>query len=193
MSLFGSIASVAGSVIGAGASYLGSQAQAKAAGQAADQSYAIYQQQRKDAAPYRKIGGQALNQLRDVYLTGKTPFTASPGYDWRVSQGTQALERGASARGRQFSGAQGKALTEYGQGVATDEYNQNFNRLSSLAGYGGQALAANNTAGNQFSTNYGNAIQNAGSARSSGYQGIGSSINSGVNNLLFLRSSQGGY
>ena len=193
MSLFGEIASGVGALVGAGASYLGSQAQANAAGNAADLSRNIYNQQYKDLAPYRAVGKESLNTLRDIYLRGTTPFTASPGYDFRMQQGVQALERGAAARGRQFSGAQGKALMGYGQNLATEDYNQNFNRLAALAGYGPQAVAQGNAAGGQFAINVGNAGQNAAAARASGYQGIGSSINSGINNLLTLRAMQGLY
>lgn len=187
MSLFGEIASGIGSLVGAGASYLGSSAQAKAAQQAGDRSYAMYQQQRKDLLPQIQLGQQATNKLRDIYLTGEVPFTAAPGYDFRVAEGLKALERGAAARGRQFSGAQGKALTQYGQNIASDEYNQGFNRLASLAGFGQTATGQAHSAGNTYVNAANTAGQNAAAARASGYEGIGSSINQGINNALFLR------
>lgn len=193
MSLWGGIASGIGSLVGAGASYFGSQAQAKAAEQAGDRSLAIYKQQRADLAPQRELGHQATNALRDIYLTGTTPFTAAPGYDFRVSEGNKALERGAAARGRQLSGAQQKALIGYGQNVASDEYNQGFNRMSQLAGFGSQAINAGNQAGNVYVSGANAAGQNAAAARASGYEGIGSSVNSGINNLLTLRAMQGLY
>lgn len=193
MSLWGGVASAVGSIVGAGASLLGSQAQAKAAGKAGDAAYAIYQQQRKDLAPQRELGAEATNRLRDIYLTGATPFTADPGYDYRLGQGVQALERGAAARGGQLSGAQQKALARFGQDYGSNEYNQGFNRLSQLAGFGSQAVAQGNQAGAQYAANYGNTVQNAGAARASGYAGIGSSINSGINNMLTLRAMQGLY
>jgi hypothetical protein len=193
MSLFGGIASAVGSIVGAGASYFGGQAQAKAADRAADRSYDIYQQQRKDFLPQMQLGQDATNRMRDIYLTGKTPFTASPGYDFRVQQGTQALERGAAARGRQFSGAQGKALTEYGQGVAADEYDRGYNRLAGMAGLGQTATGQIGQAGQVYANQANTAGQNAAAARASGYGGIGSSINSGINNMLTLRAMQGLY
>jgi hypothetical protein len=193
MSLFGGIASAVGSIVGAGASYLGSQAQAKAANKAGDQAYAIYQQQRKDLAPQRELGYQATNRLRDIYINGTVPYTTDPGYAFRMGEGTKALERGAAARGGQLSGAQQKALTRYGQDYGSAEYNNGFNRMSQLAGFGSQAVQQGNQAAGQYAVNIGNAGQNAAAARSSGYEGIGSSINSGVNNLLTLRALQGLY
>jgi hypothetical protein len=80
------------------------------------------------AYPSYDAGGPGIyNQLLSRIRQGPGEFTESPGYQFRLSQGVQALERGAVARGRQLSGAQGKALTRFGQDYASNEYD-NFLR-----------------------------------------------------------------
>lgn len=103
---------------------------------AAEAQRQAYQQ----TAPYRQVGAEAINKLGDVYLRGTEDFEASPGYDFRFDEGQRALERLLSRRGRLMSGAAGRALTRYGQNMATDEYNQNFNRMAALAGIGQTAV-----------------------------------------------------
>jgi hypothetical protein len=78
-------------------------------------------------------------------------FIKEPGYDFRLNEGNQALDRSASARGNLFSGAQAKALTDYNQDFASNEYGNAYNRftadqgnlynrLSGIVGGGQQAL-----------------------------------------------------
>jgi len=186
MGWFETAASLGGGLLEGGSNYFGAQEQADAAGSANALASRIYFDQRRDLKPFRKAGTAALNQLVDTYLTGERDFKTSPGYDFRLQEGTKALERGAAARGRQFSGRQAKALTRFGQDTATADYDQNFNRLAALAGFGGQAVNAGNQAAAQYGANAGNAVLRAGDARASGYTGIGDGISSGINNKLFL-------
>lgn len=51
-----------------------------------------------------------------------------PGFQFRLQQGQQALERSAAARGGLLSGGTGKALTRYGQEYASNEYQNVYNR-----------------------------------------------------------------
>jgi hypothetical protein len=53
---------------------------------------------------------------------------ADPGYGFRLSEGLKALERSAAARGGLLSGGTGKALTRYGQDMASQEFGNAFNR-----------------------------------------------------------------
>jgi hypothetical protein len=143
----------------------------------------MYEQNREDMAPWRDTGENALNRL--WYKTKKGPgsFRKSPGYKFAFEQGVNALDRSAAARGRLNSGAQDKALTRYGQGMANQEYDNFLNRYyqsltpyQSLAGVGQTATsttanmgqnAANSIAG--IYNNIGNTQLSAGDARASGY------------------------
>lgn len=133
--------------------------------------------QQKNAAPWLTAGGKAETQLSDLVSGGGFPdwneqFKAptdvteqnDPGYQFRLKEGMKALENSASARGDLLSGGTAKAITQYGQDYASNEYSNvygrafneyatrynqfetnqanKFNRLSSLAG-GGQVAAGN--------------------------------------------------
>jgi len=58
----------------------------------------------------------------------------SNAYKFRFNQGQQALERSAAARGMLNSGNTLAALTNYGQGAASEEYGNEYNRLNSSVG-----------------------------------------------------------
>lgn len=60
------------------------------------------------------------------------------GYKFRVQQGQDALERSLGARGMLRSGNRLKELTQYGQDMASQEYDNQANRLSNLLGTYGQ-------------------------------------------------------
>lgn len=55
-------------------------------------------------------------------------FQASPGYNFRMQEGVDALDRSAAARGGLFSGRQGKALTDFAGNLASAEYGNWYNR-----------------------------------------------------------------
>jgi hypothetical protein len=170
--------------------------------------------QQQNEAPWLQAGQSALGQLNGGKLPGFQAPTAAqaqqtPGYQFQLQQGTQALENSAAAKGGLIGGNEGEALQNYGQGLASENYQQTYNnamneyntnvlgpynRLASLAGVGqqaantlgqeGQAASSNvsginATAGQQIGQN----INNAGAANASGYVGIANSLGGGVNNL----------
>lgn len=168
-------------------------------------------QQRSDFAPWRETGEAALIEMvkgveSGAFEMGQFDIKTDPSYDFRMSEGVQALDKSASASGRLLSGAQNKAVTKYGQNLASTEYataysrqlnekNRKYNILSSLAA-GGQASAAGqaqstgqlaNTT-NSALTNLGyaqnNAGANAGAARAGGYTGVATALNQGAQNWL---------
>ena len=54
--------------------------------------------------------------------------TQDPGYAFRLSQGVKALDTSAARKGALQSGAQQKALLEYGQNQGSQEYQNAYNR-----------------------------------------------------------------
>lgn len=100
--------------------------------------------------PFRQVGVNALPEL--VAASRYTPFgmeqfQADPGYGFRLKEGLRALENSAAARGGLLSGNAMRGITRYGQGLASEEYGNAFNRyqaeraarlnpLQSLAGMG---------------------------------------------------------
>lgn len=55
-------------------------------------------------------------------------LTDDPGYNFRLEQGRKALEKNLAAQGKYMSGAALQALTDYGQGMASQEYAAAYQR-----------------------------------------------------------------
>jgi hypothetical protein len=94
-------------------------------------------------------------------------FQKDPGYDFRMQEGEKAIQRSAAARGGLQTGGTLRAITDYGQNFASNEYGKaydrftndqtnRFNRLSSLAGLGQTANAAMGQAGQNYANQSGN-------------------------------------
>lgn len=178
MSLFDAIAGIGGSLIGAGADIYGANMAADAARRAGRLQYNQYLQSRKDYEPWRQAGLMSLADLTAAVNRGDfSKFYTSPGYQYRQDEGRRAIERSASARGALDSGATLKALSDYGQQTASDEYSNYLNRLYGLAGYGREATANTANLGANAAAGYGQGIANAGYLRGTGYSG-------GINNFL---------
>ncbi|WP_322884253.1 hypothetical protein U8C35_07805 [Sinorhizobium medicae] len=73
-------------------------------------------------------------------------FQAGPGYNFALEQGTNAALRGASAAGMLNSGNTLTALSEYGQGLANQEYGGWLDRLSGAANQGLSAASGQGSA-----------------------------------------------
>lgn len=196
-----------------GAALVGGYVASRGAKSAADTSAAAsdragqiqadqYAQTRADQAQYRDAGYTSLAQLASGTAAGgefNKPFsmadyTADPGYQFRVQQGEQAINRAAIAGGSRYSGATLKALTEYGSGQASQEfgnaYNRwqsdltgRYNRIASVAGIGQTATNQTQAAGQVAATGQAQTTQNAGNARASGYTGVGNAINGTIGTL----------
>jgi hypothetical protein len=115
--------------------------------------------------PYLSSGTTALAQLNA--LTGGGGFQAptsvteqnDPGYQFRMEQGDLAQQRSAAAAGGVLGGGEAKALQQYSQGLASNEYGNvynralgtyqtNFGNLQSLANLGMGATNTGVSAGN---------------------------------------------
>lgn len=160
-----------------------------------------YDQTRTDFAPWRTTGVSALGKLAGMYgvgtpatgtaagATGSTPaapyggFEASPGYQWRLDQGEQAVQRSAASRGLLGSGAAVKAVQRYGEGLASSEYENYANRLASLAGVGQSATASTAAAGQNAANNISQADVGKGNATASSYLNTGAAISGALGSV----------
>ena len=86
--------------------------------------------------PYSATGETATTALNDQINNGQfsgqptlDQLQMDPGYAFRLQQGQLALDRSAAARGGVTSGGQLKALSDYTQGSASQEYQNAFNRF----------------------------------------------------------------
>jgi hypothetical protein len=177
-------------------------AQKDAAAMSTDEQRRQFDITQQNMKPFRDAGLSVLPELQSGLAPGGEfnrnftlqDFQKDPGYQFRMDQGQQALERSAAARGGLISGGTGKALTEYGQDYASGEYSNaynrfnndqttRFNRLSALAGTGQTATNTIGTLGAQTAANIGENYLQAGNARAAGYVNQGNAINNGVSSL----------
>lgn len=210
----GAVATVGGAVAQASAGSKAAKAQRQGAQMAADASERStqlqveeqrrqYDQTRADYAPYRETGYKALDTLAGLYGVGGTKIDptaaleATPGYQFQLSEGLRAIDRGNSARGILNSGGADKARMRYASGLAASNYDNYANRLAALAGVGqsatGSTAAAGQNAANAITGAYGtnganqaNAATAAGNARASSYANTGAAIAGGMRNLADL-------
>ena len=138
----------------------------------------VFQGQTANLNPYLQTGSTAATNLGAALSPGgalTTTFTAptaqqvqnTPGYQFQLAQGNQAVQRLAAASGGLQSGGTLKSLDQYSQGLASTYYQNAFN--NALQGYQtnyqntlGSLMAGTNVGlqgtnmYNQAAMNYGN-------------------------------------
>jgi hypothetical protein len=215
---------VASAAIGANAATSAAGTQAKAEGSAINLQQQEWEQQQQNEAPFLAAGKSALPQLEadvtnpnfSTYPGG--PFTAptlaeaeqTPGYQFTLGQGTQAIDENAAATGNLLSGTTGTALEQYGEGLAGTTYNADYqrglqtymenygvwnqdttnqvNRLQTLANLGSNTAAQLGQQGQAAATQQGNEIVGQGTALASGTVGAANAITSGLGGMTNFAS-----
>lgn len=133
--------------------------------------------------------GATPNRLGDLLNGGlASGFQADPGYQFRLQQGEQAINRSAAAHGGRMGAATLEALLAHGQNLASQEYGNYANRTIGLAGGADQ-----NDQSRQFAL--ANLINGTGQ-QASGIQGAYGNNMAGLatgnaNNLATILNSQG--
>jgi hypothetical protein len=209
------LASIAGSLAGGAISGIGSlvtgNTQAKAAQQAA--ALAAQNQQKSTQAqqtatsqnqanqnPYLQTGTAAQEQLAQGTQAGGnliagygSTFQAptgvteqnDPGYQFRLQQGMNALQNSAAASGGLLTGGTAKAISDYAQGSASNEYGNVYNR----------ALTTFNSGLNQFQQQQQNAYNRLSGVASTGQQAaneLGQQGQAGAQNFATINSNATG-
>lgn len=132
---------------------------------------------------------QQIASLQDQEPDGREEaledFYTSPGYEFRLEEGQRALDRSAAARGRLNSGAQERRTIEFGQGMASQEFNNYANRLAELAQFGQNSAAQTGTFRQNAAQGIGNAITQQGAAQASGTVGSSNALTQGLSNVGF--------
>jgi hypothetical protein len=122
-------------------------------------------------SPYTQAGTSALSMYQNMLglgsqgAEGMNAYQKTPGYQFRMQSGVDALDKSAAASGSLLSGAQQKALTEYGQNFGTNEYQNSLSNVGSLMNQGYNA-----------STSSGNFLMGTGSTISGAYSGLGNTL-----------------
>lgn len=208
------VAIVGSAVIGGGVAMSASSKAAKAQKQASQDANAaqerMFQQQMELQDPFRQGGMTAQQEIMQLLgiggdqnapgygsmgkAFGADQFQQDPGYQFRQSEGMKALERSAAARGNLMSGSTMKGIQRFGQDLASQEYQNAFNRyqiersaklnpLQSLMGSGQSATNVMTGAAGQMGQNEASNIYNAGQARASGYIGQANALNNALGQI----------
>jgi hypothetical protein len=169
----------------------------------------MYEQSREDLAPYRESGYTALKDIEGMkpFLTaqfGPDQFAQylDPSMAFRQKIGTQATERMANVGGGAISGNTLRALTDYGQNLASTEYGSAFDRfqkertniyntLANIAGMGQGAVNTGVRAGETYSAGQTGLTTGSAAAQAAGTVGSANAYSGAlgnVGNMAFLSS-----
>ena len=201
----------------------GANQQAKAAKNAANIQYqstkeasatqqAANEQFREDLSPYNQAGYEALASMMGGMGEGGQ-FTQNysgqdiyndPSYQFRLQQGLDAVQSGAAAQGGLLSGATQKALTDYGQQAASQEYQNaynrfnadqtnQYNRLANLIGVGQNAAAQTGNAGLQTAQAVANNTMSGANAQAAGVIQAGNRQANTFDRTMQLAGVAGGF
>ena len=195
-----------GGIFGSDAAGDAADTQAAAADRATQLQKEMFDKQVELQAPFREAGLTANNRLMQLLGLaqggaengslmqnfGMDQFQADPGYQFRMDEGMRALEGSAAARGGLLSGAAMKAIQKYGQGVASQEYGNAYNRYTAdqtnqynrLAGLVNTGMGATNQTSNaaaNFANNASSNIIGAGNAAAAGQVGAANALVGGIN------------
>ena len=148
--------------------------------------------------PYQTVGVDAINQLAKLYGAGgeytQMPTLAQlqmdPSYAFREQQGMQAVNRSAAAQAGLQSGSALKAAQRFGQGLASEEYGNAYNRFmanrlaatQALQGLGGAGLTAAGGMGN-LASNLSGVYTGTAQNLAQNYQNLGQGIGQGYANI----------
>jgi hypothetical protein len=178
-------------------------AQAAATEKAIAAQERMFERQVELQEPFRQTGLAAQNRLADLLgISGRTgaagygyglqPFSMAqyeedPGAAFRLKRGLEAVERTAAARGGLLSGNQLRGVTELGQDLASQEFQNAFNRfqsnranvlnpLQSLAGVGQTSTNALTNAAGSLGSGMASAYGQLGAGTASAYGQLGQNI-----------------
>lgn len=196
---------IGSSVIGAGAQIFGASkaadTQSETAKQVAGMQQAQYQQTRQDLSPYRAIGEDAGGRLTSRLSELTTPISVNPQdfvgsdyYNFLEKQGQKGVTNSAAARGLASSGAALKGAAAFSKGLASTEWQNNFNmqqtnqknaydRLKALVDTGAGAATGTGNFGQASAQAAGTALTGGANAQAASYNSIGSSVANLSNNI----------
>lgn len=197
-------ANLIGGAMGSRASKKAAQAQERATDAALALKREMYEKDIELQEPFRQAGIAGQNELMRLLGIGgdatragygelarpfgMEQFQVEPGYGFRLSEGMKALDRTAAARGGLLSGATLKGAQRFGQNLASEEWQNAFNRyqieraarlapLQSLFGAGQTTAQQMGRAGQQFGAMAGEDMLGGANARASGYVGAANAWN----------------
>jgi hypothetical protein len=195
-------------IVGGITSAMASGSQQKAAKQARGQITGAYNEAKGAQQPYYDVGTRNMQTLDQMvnqgsfqtspyqYQMGEAPqeefnFQADPGYQFRMQQGLRATGSKAAAGGMQLSGATLKALSRYGQGMASNEMQNAYERFNQTRNFKQGQYEFGTNAGMSNEMNRYNTANQQGQQRYSQYSGLADMGQQAAGNLASLATNYG--
>jgi hypothetical protein len=207
----GAAGGLASGVIGSNAATSAAKTQATAAESGQQIQAGEFQQIEDLLSPYSMFGAGAVSSLAPLIGTqpGGNPLTApltapfqptqaqlasTPGYQFTLQQGEQAVTNSAAAQGLASSGAALKGAANYAEGLAGTTYQQQFqnylaqnqqiyNLLAGAGTLGENAAATTGAQGSAITSNITNLLTGGAAAAAAGQVGSANAITSGIGNI----------
>jgi hypothetical protein len=191
-------ANIVGGYLGAQGAKSAAETQAAGTREAIAQQRAMFDIQNEQQRPYREAGYSALSDIAGMkpYLIkqfGQEDFQAGidPSYNFRLAQGNIATTNLANQAGGLIGGNALQGLTNYGQGAASQEFGNAFNRfqtqrtgiyntLASIAGIGQTAQNQTSQLAQNVAGNIGQATIGGANAIAGGQVGYANAISGGL-------------
>ena len=185
-----------------GSAYIASEGSQQAASTVAQSNQAAIQAQlemfyanQAMLAPWTEAGADALQQITQLLAAGPGEYEESPGYQFQLQEGLNAIQNSAASKGKLLSGQTQKGLVGYAENVASQDYQswlnnwyKSLNPYYSLATMGGSVGSGVGAMGTQTGANIGQNIVGAGEAIGGGQLGSASAwiqgLSGGSNALL---------
>lgn len=224
------VGAIGSSALSSSASSSAAAQQEQAAQQASQTQLAMFDKTQSNLSPFLQGGQNSLQALMGYLGIGSNgtvntnspglssysgaysqpwnpaTYQQSPGYQWQLNQGINAVQNSAAAKGGVAGGNTLEALTQYGQGAANQDYynamnayNSNqlqaeniynanqgktTNALFNLAGAGQNAAASLGGFSGATAGQIGSNIIGAGNAAAAGTVGSANALAGGVNSSL---------
>ena len=120
--------------------------------------------------------------------TGGFDISKLPGYQFELEQGQQALQNSAAARGQALSGNTIQGEVQFGQGLATTQFQQYMQELAGLTGIGQAAASSTAAAGGNLIPGAGaslaGGVNAAANANAAGQVGVANALTGGLTGVL---------
>lgn len=142
-------------------------------------------------APAASVGDMALGRIGmlnvgtpDEQRAAFAAFRADPGYQFALSEGLRGVRQTQAGRGMLGSGETLKALTEYGQGLADQQFGNWYDRTAGLASMGQNAIGNTVNANLGVATNIAQGLSQMGENRANDSINWSGLLTSGLSKLF---------
>ena len=188
--IIGAAVSLFGSKLSSDASKSAAQTQASAETEAARIIEKQFKVAEERLAPFVEGSQEAFQKQQaasgalgpEAQQVAFDEFVESPGVAFAREQGLKAINQNASASGTLRSGNTQKALIEYAQGLAEQDYGNYFNRLGTITGTGLAAAQAIAGVGSQAAQGQATQVASAGRTTAAGQVAGAQSYATGIQN-----------